>query len=77
MALQIKHNINGKDSGVFILNKDWELIKKNYPDIEDLSDDNPVWQDAILHERLQAIKDNPERVKPIAKLLDVLNKRIQ
>jgi len=62
--------------GVFISMKDWEIIKAQYPDIEEVNNEIPDWQKEILTERLEAISKNPNRVKPIQGLLEVLNKRI-
>lgn len=75
MKLQILHDSNGNNSGVYIPPKDWELIKQNYPDIENISEDLHQWQKEILDNRLEQIKNNPNRLKPIDELYDLLNQK--
>ena len=77
MNLQILHDSNGNDSGVYIPTKEWTLIKQQYPDIEEISNDIPDWQKELLASRLEAIAKNPERVKPIQGLFDALNKKVK
>jgi len=50
-----------------------EMIKKKYPDIEsDIS--LPEWQMELIDHRMASIEKNPERVKPIAQLLEELDR---
>ena len=77
MNLQLLHDSNGNNSGVYIPSQQWALIKLQYPDIEEISDDIPEWQKEILTSRLEAIAKNPERVKPIEGLFEVLDKKVQ
>jgi hypothetical protein len=53
------------------------LIKQQYPDIEEISNDIPDWQKAILISRLETIAKNPERIKPIQGLFDALDKKVK
>lgn len=76
MNLQILHDSNGNDSGVYIPTKEWTLIKQQYPDIEEISEEIPDWKKEILTSRLQVIANNPERIKPIQGLFDALNKKV-
>lgn len=76
MNLQVLHDSNGNNSGVYIPPQEWTLIKQQYPDIEEISNDIPDWQKELLSSRLHAIAKNPERVKPIQGLLDALNKKV-
>ena len=62
MNLQILHDSNGNNSGVYIPAQEWTLIKQQYPDIEEVSGDIPEWQKEILLARLEAISKNPERI---------------
>jgi hypothetical protein len=62
---------------VFIPTEEWNLIKKQYPDIEEVTNDIPDWQKEILSERIEAIAKNPERVKPIKGLFDTLDKKVK
>lgn len=77
MKLQVLLDSNGNNSGVFIPSKEWTLIKQQYPDIEEISNDIPDWQKEILTSRLETIARNPERIKPIQGLFDALNKKVK
>ena len=77
MNLQVLLDSNGKNSGVYIPSQEWTLIKQQYPDIEEISNDIPDWQKEILISRLDAIAKNPERKKPIEGLFDALNKKVK
>lgn len=77
MNLQVLLDSNGKNSGVYIPSQEWTLIKQQYPDIEEISNDIPDWQKEILTSRLDAIAKNPERIKPIEGLFDALNKKVK
>jgi hypothetical protein len=50
-----------------------ELIKSKYPDIE-LNMSLPEWQIELIDKRLASIKENPASVKPIAELLEELDR---
>ncbi len=77
MKLQVLRDSNGNDSGVYIPSKDWLLIKQQYPDIENVSNEIPDWQKEILSSRLEEITNNPKKIKPIQGLFDTLNKKTQ
>jgi hypothetical protein len=74
MNTQIIKDGNGKNAGVFIPMEDWNLIESTYPDINNLSIELPEWQKEIIDVRLAAIAKNPERLKPIEKLFEIMNK---
>ena len=65
MKLQVLHDSNGNNAGVYIPSEVWTLIKQQYPDIEEVSNDIPNWQKEIITSRLEVIAKNRERVKPI------------
>jgi hypothetical protein len=77
MNLQVLQDSNGNDSGVYIPSQEWILIKQQYPDIEEITNDIPEWQKKLLTSRLDAIAKNPERVKPIQGLHDALKKKVK
>ena len=77
MKLQVLVDSNGNNSGVYIPNQEWILIKQQYPDIEEITNEIPDWQKAILTSRLKEIAQNPSRVKPIQGLFDALVKRVK
>jgi hypothetical protein len=53
-----------------------KLIKQQYPDIEEVTNDIPDWHKNILISRLEAISQTPERIKPIEGLYKVLNRKV-
>lgn len=77
MKLQVLHDSDGNNSGVYIPAQEWNLIKKQYPDIEEITEDIPDWQKEILSSRIEAIAKKPERVKPIKGLFDALDKKVK
>ncbi len=76
MRLQIVQNGQGKNTGVFILMKEWTLIKNQYPDIENAYSDLPQWPKDLIDNRLEAIAKNPQRLKPGKNLLKELRRKI-
>ena len=75
MRPQIIQDQNGKTTGVFITIEDWENIKRKYPNIEKADDDLPQGQKEIIDARLLDLK-NPQKLKPIEHLFDVLDEEI-
>jgi hypothetical protein len=76
MKLQVLNDNFGNQTGVFVPIEDWNLIKKNYPDIETLEQELPQWEKDLIDNRLKAISENPERLKPIETLFEELNRKI-
>lgn len=76
MKLQILQDNLGNQTGVYVPMEDWTLIKKNYPDIENLDQELPQWQKDLIDQRLDDIAKNPERLKPIEGLLEELRRKI-
>ncbi len=74
MHPQIIQNSKGEETGVFIPIDEWNMIKKNYPGIEELDDEIPNWHKELLTQRLDTIKSNPDSLLPIDSLLDELDK---
>jgi hypothetical protein len=62
---------------VYIPPQEWILIKQQYPEIEEVSNDIPDRKKQILSSRLEAITKNPKRVKHIKGLFDVLDKKVK
>ena len=77
MKLQVLQDSNGNDSGVYIPYQQWTLIKQQYPDIEEISDEIPDWQKELLTSRLETIAKNPKSVKPIQGLFDALDRKVK
>lgn len=72
MRTQIIQDHNGQPTGVFIPIEDWENIKKNYPDIENIDDELPQWQKDALDMRLADL-NNPNQLEPIDELFKTLD----
>ncbi len=77
MKLQVLQDSNGNDSGVYIPFQKWTLIKQQYPDIEEISNEIPDWQKELLTSRLETIKNNPKSVKPTQGLFDALDRKVK
>lgn len=74
MHPQIIQDSKGNQAGVFIPIDDWNLMKENYPDIEELDSEITDGHKELLNERLAAIEADPSRVKPIKELFQELSK---
>lgn len=57
MKTQLVQDHNGKPTGVFIPYKDWELLKKKFPNIEQIDEEIPHWHKDVLDERLRDKKE--------------------
>jgi len=76
MKLQVIQGGKGKNTGVFIPMEDSTLIKNQYPDIENADTDLQQWEKDLIVTRLDAIAQNPERLKPGKNLLKELKRKI-
>jgi len=76
MRLQVIQDGDGKNTGVFIPMEDWTLIKDQYPDIENTALDLEQWEKDLIDARLNAIAENPERLKPGKNLIEELARKI-
>jgi hypothetical protein len=72
MRLQVIQDGSGKNTGVFIPIEDWVLITAQYPNIENTQADPEAWEKKIIDDRLEAIAQNPTRLKPGQNLLNLL-----
>jgi hypothetical protein len=75
MKVQILQDNKGNETGVFVPIEDWNLIKREYPEVETLSVDISEYEKAIIDERLQTISLKPERILNGTILIDELNKK--
>jgi hypothetical protein len=76
MRTQLIQDHNGFPAGVFIPFKEWELIKSQYPDIEQIEEDLPDWEKKIIDDRLAKAINHPESLQPIENLFKELKKKI-
>lgn len=72
MKVQVIKGSKGEDAGVFIPMSDWQIIKENYPYIEETENDLPDWEKSLIDERLEKIHNHPERIKEGKILLEAL-----
>jgi len=54
--------------GVFIPINDWEQVKRNYPDVEEITGDLPQWEKDFIDARLEIANKHPERLHPLNQL---------
>lgn len=76
MRPQIVQDQNGNPTGVFIPIKDWENIKKKYPNIEKSTDELPQWQKELIDLRLSNLEQHPGNIKSIEQLFDVIDEEV-
>lgn len=72
MNIQFISDNSGRKTAIQLPIEEWELIKKRYPDVENLVADIPDWQKDILDHRLSLIEQNPNSIRPINELFDEL-----
>jgi hypothetical protein len=70
MSVQYVSNKNGKVTAVQLPIKEWEAIKSKYPDVDEVDHEFPQWHKDIIDARLDHIKLNPEKIRPISELWD-------
>jgi hypothetical protein len=76
MNIQILQDGKGNSLGVFIPIDDWNLMKKEYPNIESIKSDIPQWEKDLIDNRLSVISQNPDRLKSGDKLIKELRRDI-
>ena len=76
MKLQVLQDNFGNQTGVYVPNEDWTLIKNNYPDIKSLEQELSQWEKDLIDSRLEEIEKNPHRLKSINILFDELRRKI-
>ena len=65
---QILKDKDGVSMGVFIPINDWEQLKRNYPDVEEITGDLPQWEKDFIDARLEIANKHPERLHPLNQL---------
>ena len=73
MELNYVSDNAGNTVAVQIPIEEWNLLREKYPEVEDLSPAIPQWQKDLIDERLQAIANNPQRLRPIEELFQELD----
>ncbi|GAP72720.1 hypothetical protein SAMD00024442_4_74 [Candidatus Symbiothrix dinenymphae] len=70
LQAQVLEDVTGIPMGVFIPMPLWEEVKIQYPDIENYDIPLPLWEKGFIDDRLTAVHQNPDRLKPIETLYD-------
>jgi len=74
MNVQYVSDDKGQVTAVQVSIEDWERLKIVHPDIADIGSTLPQWQTDLLDQRLKAIEDHPELVKPISGIMEILDR---
>ena len=69
---QILKDQQGTPMGVFIPINSWNNLILQYPEIEVLDTIVPQWEKDFIDNRLNLVHLNPDRLKPIEMLFDIL-----
>jgi hypothetical protein len=73
MSVNYLSDSSGNTIAVQISIEDWKRIKDKYPDVDELDGPLPEWQKQLIDKRLEAIAENPDRLRPIDELLNELD----
>jgi len=74
MSVQYLSNEKGQITAVQVPIEEWEIIKHKYPDVDHINSALSQWQKDIIDARLEDIKNNPDRIRPITDLMEELDK---
>ena len=74
MSLQYLSNEKGQVTAVQVPIEEWEMLRSKYPDLDAIDTDLPDWQKELIDTRLNAIKENPDRILPIDSLIEELDR---
>ena len=74
MSLQYLSNEKGQITAVQVPIEEWEMLRSKYPDLNAVDTDLPDWQKELIDTRLNAIKENPDRILPIDSLIEELDR---
>jgi hypothetical protein len=76
MRLQVIQDSKGKNTGVFIPMEDWNLIKNQYPNIENADNELDQWEKDLIDIRLDEIQNNSQSLKSGEFLFEELKRSI-
>ncbi len=76
MRLQVIQDSKGKNTGVFIPMEDWNLIKNQYPNIENADNELDQWEKDLIDIRLDEIENNSQSLKSGEFLFEELKRSI-
>ncbi len=75
MKTQIIENKDGAIAGAFVPIEDWNILNQRFPELVEVNEDVPQWQEDILDVRMKDLY-NSEKFRPIEELMDFLNEKI-
>lgn len=70
MTPQFTYDNRGNVVGVFLPIEDWNRLKNNLPEIDEL----PRWQKDIIDQRMMHIQQNPSDVMPLEDFIAEMEK---
>lgn len=70
MTPQFTYDSKGNAVGVFLLIDDWNQLKKNLPEIDEL----PQWQKDILDQRMMHLQQHPGAVMELEDFIAAMQK---
>jgi hypothetical protein len=73
MNVQYVSDEKGQVVAVQLPIKEWERIKSKYPNIDHIDEKLPKWHKDLIDDRLDAIQNDPSRIKPISELMEELD----
>ncbi|MDB4903667.1 MAG: putative addiction module component family protein [Mucilaginibacter sp.] len=74
MKVQYVSDEKGRVTAVQVPIEEWDLIKSKYPDVDNIDTSLPPWQKDLIDARLDDLKNNPDRIRPISELFEELDK---
>ena len=74
MSVNYVSDNSGQTIAVQISIEDWKRMKDKYPDVDELDGPLPEWQKQLIDQRLAAIDQHPDRLRPIDELFSELDK---
>ena len=74
MNLQYITDGNGQTTGVFIPIKEWNDLKTKFKDIAEEGLEVPEWHKAIVRERMELYKNNPDQATDFDSNMDEIEK---
>lgn len=70
MKIEIIQDDKGNQTGVYIPMSEWEIIKADYPEMNESPISIPDWEKEIVLSRVKEIKNNPAILLEIDSFFD-------
>lgn len=69
MNVQYVSDKKGQIVAVQLPIKEWERIKDKYPNVDHIDEKLPKWHKDVIDDRLNAIQNEPSRIRPVSELM--------